>query len=154
MMEQLTPRQDQILNFMRKQIIENGYPPTVREICKAVGLASTSSVYKYLSTLEEKEYIRRDPTKPRAIVILSDERIEKEIHEKYQLIGEIYITQVQTVNILLKLDDHIKVTTLSDEWNSLNEFIISNADLTKVPLEELKKKHTQVIDLFEQVKKL
>lgn len=82
MMEPLTTRQSQILNFMRHQVTEHGYPPTVREIGKAVGLASSSTVHGYLSRLEEKGYIRRDPTKPRAIEILGEERIEKEIQEK------------------------------------------------------------------------
>lgn len=65
----ITEKQQQILDFMKKSILETGYPPTVREICDAVGLKSTSSVHSHLEILEKNGYIRRDPTKPRAIEI-------------------------------------------------------------------------------------
>ena len=68
----LTDKQTEILEFIREKILANGYPPSVREICQAVGLRSTSSVHSHLSQLEEKGYIRRDPTKPRAIEIVDD----------------------------------------------------------------------------------
>ena len=69
----LTDKQTEILEFIREKILANGYPPSVREICQAVGLRSTSSVHSHLSQLEEKGYIRRDPTKPRAIDIIDEE---------------------------------------------------------------------------------
>ncbi|MCR4589084.1 MAG: transcriptional repressor LexA [Lachnospiraceae bacterium] len=65
----LTEKQNEILEYMKKIILEKGYPPTVREICEAVKLSSTSSVHAHLERLERKGYIRRDPTKPRAIEI-------------------------------------------------------------------------------------
>ena len=68
----LTDKQTEILEFIREKILANGYPPSVREICQAVGLRSTSSVHSHLSQLEEKGYIRRDPTKPRAIDIIDE----------------------------------------------------------------------------------
>lgn len=68
----LTAKQEQILEFLKEQILKKGYPPTVREICETVGLKSTSSVHAHLSTLEKNGYIRRDPTKPRAIEICDD----------------------------------------------------------------------------------
>lgn len=71
--EQLTEKQQQILEFIKHRILEKGYPPAVREICQAVHLRSTSSVHSHLETLERKGYIRRDPTKPRAIEIIDDE---------------------------------------------------------------------------------
>ena len=71
----LTDKQTEILEFIREKILANGYPPSVREICQAVGLRSTSSVHSHLSQLEEKGYIRRDPTKPRAIDIIDEEPI-------------------------------------------------------------------------------
>ena len=71
--EQLTDKQQQILEFIKHRILEKGYPPAVREICQAVHLRSTSSVHSHLETLERKGYIRRDPTKPRAIEIIDDE---------------------------------------------------------------------------------
>tara|TARA_B100001540_G_C15790597_1_gene635249 strand:- start:1440 stop:2072 length:633 start_codon:yes stop_codon:yes gene_type:complete len=64
-----TPRQRKILEFIDQTINENGFPPTVREIGKAVGLNSPATVHTHLSTLQERGYIRRDPTKPRAIEV-------------------------------------------------------------------------------------
>lgn len=69
----ITVKQQQILDYIKEEILAKGYPPTVREICEKVGLKSTSSVHAHLSTLEENGYIRRDPTKPRAIEITDDE---------------------------------------------------------------------------------
>lgn len=68
----ITPKQKEILEYIKSQIINRGYPPAVREICEAVKLKSTSSVHSHLETLEKNGYIRRDPTKPRAIEIVDD----------------------------------------------------------------------------------
>lgn len=68
----ITSKQREILEFMKEQILSKGYPPSVREICSAVNLKSTSSVHSHLETLEKNGYIRRDPTKPRAIEIVDD----------------------------------------------------------------------------------
>lgn len=72
-------KQMQIYEYIKAQIQEKGYPPSVREICAAVGLSSTSTVHGHLSRLEKKGYIRRDPTKPRAIELLKDSLIKKEM---------------------------------------------------------------------------
>ena len=69
----ISAKQLEILEYIKKQILEKGYPPAVREICEAVHLRSTSSVHSHLETLEKNGYIRRDPTKPRAIEIVDDE---------------------------------------------------------------------------------
>ncbi len=66
----LSLRQTNILEFIKQEIRKKGYPPAVREIGEAVGLLSSSTVHGHLQTLEDKGYIRRDPTKPRAIEIL------------------------------------------------------------------------------------
>ena len=66
----LTNKQLMILEFIKEQLLSKGYPPSVREICQAVGLKSTSTVHSHLNKLEKLGYIRRDPTKPRAIEIL------------------------------------------------------------------------------------
>ena len=71
--EQLSDKQQQILEFIKRRILDKGYPPAVREICEAVNLRSTSSVHSHLETLERKGYIHRDPTKPRAIEITDDD---------------------------------------------------------------------------------
>lgn len=68
----ITPKQKEILEYIKSQILERGFPPAVRDICEAVNLKSTSSVHSHLETLEKNGYIRRDPTKPRAIEILDD----------------------------------------------------------------------------------
>lgn len=66
----ISAKQSEILEYIKEQILAKGYPPAVREICKAVNLKSTSSVHSHLETLEKNGYIRRDPTKPRAIEIV------------------------------------------------------------------------------------
>lgn len=68
----ITAKQSEILEYIKSQIINKGYPPSVRDICEAVHLKSTSSVHAHLETLEKNGYIRRDPTKPRAIEIIDD----------------------------------------------------------------------------------
>ncbi|MBE5062027.1 transcriptional repressor LexA [Lachnospiraceae bacterium DSM 108991] len=68
----ISPKQKEILEFIKDQILTRGFPPSVRDICEAVHLKSTSSVHSHLETLEKNGYIRRDPTKPRAIEILDD----------------------------------------------------------------------------------
>lgn len=69
----ITAKQQEILEYIKSCILAKGYPPAVREICEAVHLKSTSSVHSHLETLERNGYIRRDPTKPRAIEIMDDD---------------------------------------------------------------------------------
>lgn len=71
--DKISKKQTEILEYIKSQILNKGYPPAVREICAAVHLKSTSSVHSHLETLEKLGYIRRDPTKPRAIEIVNDE---------------------------------------------------------------------------------
>ena len=68
----ISAKQLEILEYIKQEILSKGYPPAVREICEAVNLKSTSSVHSHLETLEKNGYIRRDPTKPRAIEIIDD----------------------------------------------------------------------------------
>ena len=68
----ITDKQSQILEYIKSEILNKGYPPSVRDICQAVDLKSTSSVHSHLESLEKNGYIRRDPTKPRNIEILDD----------------------------------------------------------------------------------
>ena len=68
----ISPKQTEILEYIKSEIINRGFPPAVREICEAVNLKSTSSVHSHLETLERNGYIRRDPTKPRAIEMVDD----------------------------------------------------------------------------------
>lgn len=69
----ISAKQQEILDFIKSEIVNRGYPPAVRDICEAVHLKSTSSVHSHLETLEKNGFIRKDPTKPRAIEILDDE---------------------------------------------------------------------------------
>ncbi|MCR5796626.1 MAG: transcriptional repressor LexA [Eubacterium sp.] len=69
----ISSKQSEILEYIKEQILEKGYPPSVREICTAVNLKSTSSVHAHLETMEKNGYIRRDPSKPRTIEIVDDD---------------------------------------------------------------------------------
>jgi len=79
MIEIKSNKQSEIYEFIKQQVSLKGYPPSVREICEAVNLSSTSTVHGHLSRLEKKGLIRRDPTKPRAIEILMESPIKKEM---------------------------------------------------------------------------
>lgn len=70
--DNISAKQKEILEYIKSEILSKGYPPSVREICEAVRLKSTSSVHAHLETLEKNGYIRRDPTKPRTIEIIDD----------------------------------------------------------------------------------
>lgn len=91
--EELTERQRAILEVIQGHLEERGYPPSVREIGAAVGLASPSSVHAQLATLERKGYLRRDPTKPRAIEVQRDPEtdlpLRLEASRNVPLVGEI-----------------------------------------------------------------
>lgn len=76
-MTKLSKRQFSILEFIKQEVKEKGYPPSVREIAEAVGLLSSSTVHGHLDRLEKKGYIRRDPTKPRAIEILNQDATDE-----------------------------------------------------------------------------
>lgn len=78
-MIELKSKQLEIYEYIKQQVASKGYPPSVREICEAVNLSSTSTVHGHLSRLEKKGLIRRDPTKPRAIELLIESPIKKEM---------------------------------------------------------------------------
>lgn len=82
---QLTERQQQILDFIRQCIRNNGYPPSVREIGEAVGLRSSSTVHAYLVQLEELGVIRKDPTKPRAIIPVDNDEPDQHLSNALSL---------------------------------------------------------------------
>jgi len=92
MYDDLSKKQIEILEFIKSEALKRGYPPSVREICPAVNLKSTSTVHGHLSTLEKLGYIRKDPTKPRAIEIINSyDKVElprKEI-VNLPIIGEV-----------------------------------------------------------------
>ena len=83
-LDSLSPRQREIYTYIVNEIDTKGYPPSVREIGKAVGLKSPASVHNHLKTLEELEYIRRDPSKPRAIEILDKEEKSDNMRDSFE----------------------------------------------------------------------
>ena len=86
----ISAKQQEILEYIKNQILDHGYPPAVREICAAVNLKSTSSVHSHLATLEKNGYIRRDPTKPRAIEIVDVEfNLTRRELRNIPIIGEV-----------------------------------------------------------------
>ncbi|RIO81946.1 transcriptional repressor LexA [Staphylococcus gallinarum] len=120
-MRELTKRQNEIFEYIKQTVQSKGYPPSVREIGESVGLASSSTVHGHLSRLEEKGYIKRDPTKPRAIEIVSESigepvNMEETIH--VPVIGKVTagipITAVENVEEYFPLPEHFTSTHNSD----------------------------------------
>lgn len=110
-MVKLSKRQQDILNFIKEEVREKGYPPSVREIGEAVGLASSSTVHGHLARLESKGLIRRDPTKPRAIEILDyDESIPKTKVVNVPVVGKVTagmpITAIENIEEYFPLPEH------------------------------------------------
>ena len=106
-MSKLSPRQQAILNYIKKEVEEKGYPPSVREIGEAVGLASSSTVHGHLSRLEKKGFIRRDPTKPRAIEILDRSTAERRADDTVMvpLVGK--VTAGEPITAVENIDEYI-----------------------------------------------
>lgn len=143
-MLKLSKRQQAIMDFIKDQVEEKGYPPSVREIALAVGLASSSTVHGHLSRLEEKGYIRRDPTKPRAIEILDptgESDIPREKARYAPLIGKVTaglpITAVENIEEFLPIPDHTSnpddnIFVLTIEGESMIEAGILDGDMVIV----------------------
>jgi len=85
----LTEKQQQILDFISARIEQQGYPPSVREICKAVGLKSTSTVHGYLERLEKKGLIEKDPSKTRALRIKTNSSSKKTLKSSFSPLKEL-----------------------------------------------------------------
>lgn len=143
-MTKLSKRQEAILGFIKDEVSKKGYPPSVREIAAAVGLASSSTVHGHLSRLESKGYIRRDPTKPRAIEVL-DQSLENNVPKdgvRYApVIGKVTagipITAVENIEEFIPLpssssapDDNIFVLIIQGE--SMIEAGILDGDMVIV----------------------
>jgi len=86
---ELTDRQREVLDFIRAFTARNSYPPSVRDICEAVGLSSTSSVHAHLNSLEEKGFIQRDGSSARAIIILESDPDNMQFDESTEIIRNI-----------------------------------------------------------------
>lgn len=142
-MTKLSKRQQMILDYIKDQVKVKGYPPSVREIAEAVGLASSSTVHGHLARIESKGYIRRDPTKPRAIEILDEEEndIPKESARYAPVIGKVTaglpITAVENIEEFIPLphssaapDDNLFVLVIEGE--SMIEAGILDGDMVIV----------------------
>ncbi|GAB3070310.1 transcriptional repressor LexA [Salinicoccus sesuvii] len=109
-MKALTDRQKQIYQFIKTTVQEKGYPPSVREIGNAVGLQSSSTVHGHLAKLQEKGYIKRDPTKPRAIEIITEENDQYSAVIQVPVLGKVTaglpITAVENIDEYFPLPEH------------------------------------------------
>lgn len=133
-----------ILDFIKHEVNTKGYPPSVREIAKAVNLASSSTVHGHLSRLESKGYIRRDPTKPRAIEILNDpseDQIPKDSVKYVPLLGKVTaglpITAIENIEEYIPipgshLSPDAQIFALTIEGDSMIEAGIFEGDLVIV----------------------
>ncbi|MEK4348978.1 transcriptional repressor LexA [Paenibacillus sp. FSL P4-0184] len=140
-MSKISSRQLAILEFIRSEVRSKGYPPSVREIGEAVGLASSSTVHGHLDRLEKKGLIRRDPTKPRAIELLGQEDSEN-VHHFAQTVARIPVVGKVTAGIPITATENIedyfplpthyvgdnKVFMLSVQGDSMVEAGIMNGD--------------------------
>ena len=109
-MKKVSKRQEDILEFIKEEVRTKGYPPSVREIGEAVGLASSSTVHGHLNRLESKGLIRRDPTKPRAIEILDQDNISKQAAMHVPLLGKVTaglpITAIENIEEYFPIPDY------------------------------------------------
>lgn len=136
-MSRISNRQQAILEFIRTEVRSKGYPPSVREIGEAVGLASSSTVHGHLDRLEKKGLIRRDPTKPRAIELLSqDDTLFTQSITKVPIIGKVTagapITATENIEDYFPLPEHMvhdqNVFMLSVMGESMIEVGIHSGD--------------------------
>ena len=135
-MEGLTPRQQQVLEFIRESVRANGYPPTVREICAALDLSSPSTVHAHLANLERLGLIKRDPTKPRALDVVQDLRPRRplplvgRVAAGAPILAEENIEEMVEVPAFLRRDDDDFV--LRVQGDSMAEVGIYNEDFIVV----------------------
>jgi repressor LexA len=118
-MEDLTSREAAILTVIKNNIRQKGYPPSVREIGLLVGLSSSSTVHGYLKRLEEKGYLRRDPTKPRAIEVL-----DEVLNNSYNVIGIPVLGRVAAGVPLLAVENREDIFPLPADFTGEGEFFI------------------------------
>ena len=102
--DMLTERQKQVLNYIRSYAQSKGYPPSVREICKAVGLSSTASVHNHLHKLQDMKFIQRDSAKPRALELTQDSSWRNKTMVPVPLVGNV------TAGIPILADENIEET--------------------------------------------
>ncbi|MCP3026031.1 transcriptional repressor LexA [Halobacillus sp. A5] len=143
-MSKLSKRQQEILDYIKEQVLLKGYPPSVREIGQSVGLASSSTVHGHLSRLEKKGFIRRDPTKPRAIEVIEleeDSSIPRTEAAYAPVIGKVTagspITAIENIEEYVPLPDSLaggddNTFVLVVQGESMIEAGILNGDMVIV----------------------
>lgn len=161
-MTKLSKRQQMIYDYIKSEVETKGYPPSVREIAKAVGLASSSTVHGHLSRMESKGYIRRDPTKPRAIEILSqslEDDIPKDDVVYAPLIGKVTaglpITAVENIEEYIPIPrsqarSDAKLFVLTIEGDSMVEAGILDGDLIIVQQQNVANNGEIVVAMTEE----
>jgi repressor LexA len=138
--EGLTPRQEQVLEFIRESVRANGYPPTVREICAGLHLSSPSTVHAHLANLERLGLIKRDPTKPRALDVVQDLRPRRplplvgRVAAGQPILAEENIEEYIDVPAFLRRDDDDFV--LRVQGDSMADAGIFNGDFIVVHAQE------------------
>lgn len=120
---ELTRRQQQILDFVRAEIHRRGYPPSVREIGEAIGLSSSSTVHSHLAALETKGFIRRDPSKPRALEVLDFRDTEAAV-DYGQAHAVPVVGQVAAGEPILAAENIEQTLLLPPEFSGENTFIL------------------------------
>jgi len=116
MQKRQNEKQQQILDFLNQEVQEKGYPPSVREICSAVGLKSTSTVHSYLSKLERKGLIHKDPTKPRALKVISEDRRNAAVKNIQEYISEREIANVPIIGKVTAGQPILAVENIEDTF--------------------------------------
>ena len=115
-MKGLTKRQDEILTYIKEYVVSNGYPPTVREICAAIGVSSPATVHAHLQNLENKGLIKKEETKNRAIELL----VDNEFAPKDDMVVEVPLLGKITAGSPIEAIEH------PDEYFSLPAYMIPN----------------------------
>ncbi|HHW30519.1 MAG TPA: transcriptional repressor LexA [Clostridiaceae bacterium] len=118
-------KQQKILDFLRKEVEEKGYPPSVREICSAIGLKSTSTVHSYLAKLEKEGFIQKDPSKPRAIKVVDNQESNHKsdlLQQNYGFLGK-KIIQVPIVGKVTAGQPILAVENIEDTFPLPAEFV-------------------------------
>ncbi|MGM8365060.1 transcriptional repressor LexA [Virgibacillus sp. W0181] len=160
-MTKLSKRQQMIVDYIKSEVQSKGYPPSVREIAEAVGLASSSTVHGHLERIESKGFIRRDPTKPRAIEIIDtseNNHVPRDEAMYAPLIGKVTagvpITAVENIeeyvpvpSSTVRSDDNVFVLTI--EGDSMIEAGILNGDMVIVKQQNTAKNGDIVVAMTE-----
>lgn len=157
MYEDLSNRQLQILNYIKTSLKTKGYPPSVREICKAVGLNSTSTVHSHLNSLEKKGYIKRNPSKPRAIEVIDNNFFNTSKMVNVPVVGKVTagepilaVENIETIFPLpLELVEHEDVFMLLVRGDSMIEAGIFENDYVLVKKQNSAQNGDIVVALIE-----